>query len=215
MTTEDLTRGSVRFLPVIVALMALCLLAGAVRGETRTVFGLGLGEAKDGPVDDFKIALFHSEFDLFTQFELDLRLDGWLTISAGKGNGPFGKVKLVTIAFGVDGTPTSWDGFEIGVGYRVATARLDDIDLGPGLRPVGLLEQYGARMSLEFEDAALGLSITHWWSSPAPEKLIADDVCGRWTGIQVCGSWSNRGSSAVVLLLWETGTRLQLPWRKR
>ena len=215
MNTKDLNRGASWFLPVTLALMALCLLAGSVRGDTRTVFGIGTGEAKDGPVERFKVVLFHTEFDLFTQVEADVPLDGWVTISAGKGDGPFGKVELVTFAAGIDWTPTDWDGFEIGGGYRAATARLDDIDLGPGVRPVGLLEQYLGRISLDWEDAAIGLSWTHLWSSPAPEKLIADDFCGRWTGIQVCGSWSNRGSSWVALLLWETGTRLQLPWRQR
>lgn len=215
MTIPELNRGSSWFLPLILAAMIIGFLAEVVRGETRTVFGIGGGEGSGQVVDDFKVVLFHTDFDLFTQLERDVPLDGWVTISGGKGDGAFGKVELVTFAAGIEWQPTHWEGFEIGGGYRAATARLDDINLGPGVRPVGLLEQYLGRVSLNWEDAALGLSWTHLWSSPAPEKLIADDVCGRWTGIQVCGSWTNRGSSWVGMLVWEVGTRLELPWRKR
>lgn len=213
MTVPELNRGSLSILPWFLAAVAIAF-AGQAQGETRTVFGIGGGEAKNSVVEDYRFALFHSDFDLFTQFEWDVPLDGSLTITAGRGDGAFGKVELLTFEARVDWTP-GWEGLELGCGYRAATARLEEINLGPGVRPVGLLEQRLCRAALEWEDAAIGLSVTHLWSSPAPEKQIGNDFCARWTGIQACGSWTNRGSSWSVMLLWETGTRIQLPWRKR
>lgn len=215
MSTRDLNRGS-GWLFLVALAIALLGFAFPARGDTQVVICTGRGEATHGPADRFSFVCGNVELDLLIP-----RTNAWATVTAGKGNGDFGKAKLFSFSLGLDVQPTRWDGLKVGGGYRLASALLEDLDLGvPGLSAIGVSEQYLSRVSLTWEDVAIGFSWTHLWSSPAPEKAVGNDVCGRWAMLQVCGSWTDRpapfpdGSSWSAMLLYEPGVKIELPWKR-
>jgi len=64
MTIRDLNRGSVRLLPLILAVLAFGWLAEVAHGESRAAIGVGTFEAKNGIADRGKFALFDVDIDL-------------------------------------------------------------------------------------------------------------------------------------------------------